>query len=116
MAVLQTRHSTLDEIRALPDAAWQVQASGRATLGITESAYWLRVPVVNHTPDSLSLIAELGYSQLDDVTFHVIAGGELVRTFQTGDRRPFHPAMSTTPTTSCVSSLPRRRQRRFTSG
>ncbi|MGP9832200.1 EAL domain-containing protein [Marinobacter sp. NSM] len=60
-------------------------------MGITESAYWLRVPIVNHTPDSLSLIAELGYSQLDDVTFHVIAEGELVRTFQTGDRRPFYP-------------------------
>ncbi|KXO10056.1 MULTISPECIES: EAL domain-containing protein [Marinobacter] len=83
--------ATLDEIRALPDAAWQVQANGRATLGITDSAYWLRVPVVNHTPDSLSLIAELAYSQLDDVTFHVIAEGELVRTFQTGDRRPFYP-------------------------
>jgi EAL domain-containing protein (putative c-di-GMP-specific phosphodiesterase class I)/GGDEF domain-containing protein len=83
--------TSLDEIRSLPEDAWRVQADGRATFGITESAYWLRVPVVNQTWESLSLVAELAYSQLDDVTFYVIESGELVRTFQTGDRRPFYP-------------------------
>lgn len=83
--------ATLDEVRALPAAAWQSQEDGRATLGITQSAYWLRVPLVNQTPGPLSLIAELAYSQLDDVIFHVVAEGDLVRTFETGDRRPFYP-------------------------
>lgn len=83
--------ATLADVRSLPASAWQFQAGGQATRGITGSAYWLRVPVVNRTSENLSLIAELGYSQLDDVSFHVISDGALIRSFQTGDTRPFYP-------------------------
>jgi diguanylate cyclase len=81
----------LADVRALPDAAWQTNPSGKATFGITDSAYWLRVEVQNQTGRDQLLIAELGYSQLDDVVFHELSGGTLLREFATGDTRPFYP-------------------------
>ena len=83
--------ATLAEVRALPDSAWQHRATGRATFGITDSAYWLRVEVHNQTDRDQLLIAELAYSQLDDVVFHELSDGSLIREFRTGDTRPFYP-------------------------
>ncbi|WP_257900242.1 EAL domain-containing protein [Marinobacter sp. F4206] len=81
----------LEEVLGLPDAEWQQQSSGSATFGMTPSAYWLRFAVTNETPEALNLIAELAYSQLDDVIFHVFAGSEKLHEFKTGDTRPFYP-------------------------
>ncbi|SNB58692.1 diguanylate cyclase/phosphodiesterase [Marinobacter sp. es.042] len=81
----------LADVRALPDTAWQTNPSGKATFGITDSAYWLRVEVQNQTGRDQLLIAELGYSQLDDVVFHELSGGTLLREFATGDTRSFYP-------------------------
>ena len=81
----------LADVRALPDVAWQTNPSGKATFGITDSAYWLQVEVQNQTGRDQLLIAELGYSQLDDVVFHELSGGTLLREFATGDTRSFYP-------------------------
>lgn len=83
--------ATLAHVRALPDSAWQTRPSGKATFGITDSAYWLRVQVRNQTDHDQLLIAELAYSQLDDVVFHELSGVTLRREFRTGDTRPFYP-------------------------
>lgn len=84
-------NATLAEVRALPESAWQHRPTGKATFGITDSAYWLRVEVHNQTDRDQLLIAELAYSQLDDVVFHELSGGTLLREFRTGDTRPFYP-------------------------
>lgn len=42
-------NATLAEVRALPDSAWQHRPTGKATFGITDSPYWLRVEVHNQT-------------------------------------------------------------------
>ncbi len=55
----------IDEVTALPDEHWQEVPTGSETFGITSSAYWLKFAVENRTHDSLNLIAELAYSQLD---------------------------------------------------
>ncbi|MEQ5816199.1 EAL domain-containing protein [Marinobacter sp. NFXS11] len=81
----------LADVRALPESAWQAKPSGKATFGITDSAYWLRIKVHNQTGRDQLLIAELGYSQLDDVVFHELSGGTLLREFATGDTRSFYP-------------------------
>lgn len=81
----------IGQVVRLPDEQWQTAASGSATFGITSSVYWIRFAVENRTPESLNLIAELAYSQLDDVEFHVFSGGERVQVFRTGDARPFYP-------------------------
>lgn len=84
-------NATLADVRALPDSAWQARPSSTATFGITDSAYWLRVQVQNQTDQDQLLIAELAYSQLDDVVFHELSGGTLLREFRTGDTRSFYP-------------------------
>ncbi|WP_434049544.1 EAL domain-containing protein [Marinobacter salarius] len=81
----------IEQVIRLPDSQWQTEATGNATFGITSSAYWIRFAVENRVPDTLNLIAELAYSQLDDVVFYVFSGGERVETFRTGDARPFYP-------------------------
>lgn len=83
--------ATLQDVRARPESAWQTRPTGKATFGITDSAYWLRVEVHNQTDRDQLLIAELAYSQLDDVVFHELSGGTLLREFRTGDTRPFYP-------------------------
>lgn len=83
--------ATLADVRALPQSAWQAKPSGKATFGITDSAYWLHVQVRNQTDHNQLLIAELAYSQLDDVVFHELSGGSLLRELRTGDTRPFYP-------------------------
>ncbi|MDL0432281.1 EAL domain-containing protein [Marinobacter sp. TBZ242] len=81
----------IEEVVSLPDDDWQEVPTGSETFGITSSAYWLRFAVENRTPDSLNLIVELAYSQLDDVVFHVFSNGERIDEFRTGDTRPFYP-------------------------
>ena len=77
--------ASLQEVLALPDARWSRQPDGKATLGITSSAYWLRIPVENAADTRLNLVAELGYSQLDDVRFYLLDGSTVLRTLETGD-------------------------------
>ncbi|WP_240339450.1 EAL domain-containing protein [Marinobacter sp. BW6] len=83
--------ATLEAVRALPASAWQARPSSKATFGITDSAYWLRLQVRNHTEHDQLLIAELAYSQLDDVVFHELSGDTVLREYQTGDTHPFYP-------------------------
>lgn len=81
----------IEQIAQIPDGQWNRVETGNATFGITSSAYWLRFSVTNETEQSLNLIAELQYAQLDDVTFYLFSGEQKVRDFATGDARPFYP-------------------------
>jgi len=62
-----TGEASLEHVASLPDERWSLVPEGRATFGLTQSAYWLRFSVRNPTPIHQNLIAELAYSQLDDV-------------------------------------------------
>lgn len=62
-------HALIDQVAVLPEEHWSRVGNGSATFGITPSAYWLRFALRNQTSFNLNLIAELGYSQLDDVVF-----------------------------------------------
>ncbi|WP_303287578.1 EAL domain-containing protein [Marinobacter sp. SS8-8] len=81
----------IDKVLTIPESEWQLKPSGKATFGITGSAYWLRLSVQNQTRQDQLLIAELAYPQLDDVVFHEFSGNTLLREFRTGDTRPFYP-------------------------
>jgi EAL domain-containing protein (putative c-di-GMP-specific phosphodiesterase class I)/GGDEF domain-containing protein len=83
--------ASVDDVINRPDDQWQMGSDGSATLGITSSAYWLRFSIANRTDESLNLVTELAYSQLDDVTFHVFSGGILQKKVRTGDAFPFYP-------------------------
>lgn len=86
-----TTQASIDQVVSVPDSQWQEEASGRGNYGMTTSAYWLRFTASNQTPHSQNLIAELAYSQLDDVAFYVYSGNTQTREFRTGDTRPFYP-------------------------
>ena len=86
-----TGEASIDQVIALPDERWSLVATGSDTFGLTASAYWLRFAIRNQTPLNLNLIAELGYSQLDDVVFYEYAGSTLLKELKTGDSRPFYP-------------------------
>lgn len=81
----------VEDIAGRPARQWQEAPDGSATLGITSSAYWLRFSVNNRTAEPLNLVAELAYSQLDNVTFYIFSDNRLQRTVKTGDARPFYP-------------------------
>lgn len=83
----------LDQVRNLPDSAWQHEPTGSASLGFTPSTHWLRFAVNNTSSDLTNLIAELAYPQLDDVIFHELSNSDPVRIFETGDSRPFYPRL-----------------------
>ncbi len=84
-------NASLSDVRQLPDDRWVPVPGGSETYGITPSAYWLRVALVNTTTQRQDLIAELAYSQLDRVTFYAFADDTLLDTFRTGDTLPFYP-------------------------
>ena len=86
-----TGAASLEHVASLPDERWSLVPEGRATFGLTQSAYWLRFSVRNPTPIHQNLIAELAYSQLDDVVFHVLDDGVAVKTLRTGDSQAFYP-------------------------
>jgi EAL domain-containing protein (putative c-di-GMP-specific phosphodiesterase class I)/GGDEF domain-containing protein len=86
-----TGEAVIDQVTALPDERWALVPDGRATFGLTQSAYWLRFTLNNQTPINQNLIAELAYSQLDDVVFHVFDDGVAVKTHKTGDNQAFYP-------------------------
>lgn len=86
-----TGAALIDQVIVLPDERWSPVPTGSATFGLTQSAYWLRFAVRNQTQLNLHLIAELGYSQLDDVVFYEYSGGTQVKELKTGDSRPFYP-------------------------
>jgi diguanylate cyclase len=81
----------IDQVVSLANEDWSLVANGSGTFGLTPSAYWLRFVISNQTPLNHNLIAELAYSQLDDVVFYVYQGGSLVKELKTGDTRPFYP-------------------------
>lgn len=83
--------ASVDDIISRPDDQWRLAPNGSATLGITSSAYWLRFTITNRTSERLNLVAELAYSQLDDVTFHVFSDGLQQKEVRTGDALPFYP-------------------------
>jgi len=86
-----TGEASIDQVVTLPEERWTLEPNGSATFGLTKSAYWLRFAVRNQTQRNLNLIAQLSYSQLDDVVFYVYSGGALVKELKTGDSRPFYP-------------------------
>ncbi|MEC7815010.1 MAG: 7TM diverse intracellular signaling domain-containing protein, partial [Pseudomonadota bacterium] len=81
----------LPAVVSLPEAQWQRVPGGSDTFGITSSVYWLRTMVRSEASQPVNLIAELAYSQLDHVVFHVLDDGKLQATYETGDTLPFYP-------------------------
>ncbi len=87
----QSGIASIHDILEIADIDWQRVNNGSANFGMTQAPYWLRFSVRNQTSEQNNFIAELDYSQLDDVQFHVFLGKSNIHRFTTGDAHPFYP-------------------------
>ena len=83
--------ATIEDITGLDNSNWSYVDSGSANFGITQTPYWMRFSIRNLETEKHSFIAELDYSQLDDVQFYVFLGKSNIHRFTTGDAHPFYP-------------------------
>lgn len=68
---------------------WSENESGAFNRGYSSSAWWLRLRIHNPQSSAVSRILELSYAILDYVDVYVLSEGEVLETYQTGDRRPY---------------------------
>ena len=77
----------INEVLAREPDLWQSIDSGRGlNLGFSDNTYWIQVVV---TPKSENQVLEISYPLLDEVDLFWVLNGEVIRTYQTGDARPF---------------------------
>jgi hypothetical protein len=74
-----------------PDRAMHFQdtESDAPSFGLTQSTYWIRVPIHNSGGATRAWLLELAYPQLDDVTLYVPGPDGNFSARATGDSRPF---------------------------
>lgn len=79
--------SNINEVLAREPDLWQSIAAGRGlNLGFSDSTYWIQVVVA---PKSANQVLEIKYPLLDEVDLFWVLNGRVVRSYQTGDARPF---------------------------
>jgi len=86
---LEDKSGQLDitSIRQQPETAWKKPIDSDISFGFSDSAYWLRFSIEISEPQSWLL--EIDSPLLDEISFYLYAGGELLQEVQTGDARPF---------------------------
>ena len=74
LLILEDRDATLSPQSALARSDWQTATPRLMSQGTTESAFWLRLGIVNHAPGTITRWLSLGSQQLEDVRFYRHAG------------------------------------------
>jgi len=77
----------ITSIRQQPETAWKKPATSSPSFGFSDSAYWLRINI-----EMLELqewLLEIDSPLLDEISFYLYAGGQLLQEVETGDARPF---------------------------
>ncbi|MEP5176547.1 7TMR-DISM family protein, partial [Marinobacter alexandrii] len=79
--------SNIDEVLAREPDRWQSIGAGRGlNLGFSDSTYWIQVVVA---PESENQVLEISYPLLDEVDLFWVLNGRVIRSYETGDARPF---------------------------
>lgn len=81
--------SSLDAVLALPADDWQEGTAGGVNFGFTELVVWLHFTFHNPHNKGLMRLIEVGYPQLDHVSFFERRDGRLYRQSDMGDTYPF---------------------------
>lgn len=77
----------INEVLAREPDQWQSIDAGRGlNLGFSDSTYWLKVAVA---PESVNQVLEISYPLLDEVDLFWVLNGRVIRSYETGDTRPF---------------------------
>ncbi|MDM8350108.1 sensor domain-containing diguanylate cyclase [Pseudomonas sp. sp1636] len=80
------QRATLDDVRSLPDSAWQPVGRRDASFGYTGSAYWLRLQLHNPAARPMDWLLLIGNPLLDYLDAYGLEGE---RVYRSGDQRPF---------------------------
>ncbi|MDX1452495.1 MAG: EAL domain-containing protein [Oleiphilaceae bacterium] len=68
---------------------WQSIEEDVPNFGYTDSVFWFRTAINNITRDHAQLVLSIDYPLLDQVDVFFLRDGKVVRSFMTGDSRPF---------------------------
>lgn len=79
----------VDDVRALPDEAWQQEHPPAISHGYVSEPYWFRTRIRNTSDVPRNPYLEIGYPALHHINLHVFSNGERVKQVRTGNRRPF---------------------------
>lgn len=78
---------TFEKVRRLPDG-WTISEDEVFNQGYSKSTWWLKVPLVNpHGHEDWFL--EVAYGVLDYVSIYLVANGELIKSYEMGDKYYF---------------------------
>jgi diguanylate cyclase len=81
----------LDEIRQPgdDDGLWRLSHGAELNLGFEPRPVWLRVRLLNRSPQTVMRWLEINNALLDEVDVHIIRDSGSVQSFVAGDTRPF---------------------------
>lgn len=71
------------------DKKWQKAPTGALNFGFTNSAYWLKFPLVNTEISSELKLIEIAFALIDYIDIYYLEGQKVIQAYHTGDRRPF---------------------------
>ena len=70
LAILEDPGAKLSPAMALAQTGWQTATPRLMSRSISQSAFWLRLDVVNHAPEKVTRWLSLGSQQLEDIRFY----------------------------------------------
>ncbi|MFZ4478792.1 MAG: ATP-binding protein [Rhodoferax sp.] len=76
LAILEDSAAALSPAAALAQAGWQVATPRQMSRSTSTSAFWLRLVVVNHSPEKVTRWLSMGSQQLEDIRFYRLAPGD----------------------------------------
>ena len=81
---------TLDQVLTKElSTEWSQTPNPNFNLGFTDSAVWLSLPFENNQEFQASMLMEIAFPLHDSVDVYLLNDKEVVKTFRTGDLRPF---------------------------
>ncbi len=79
----------LADVRALEEAHWELNDTGKMSFGQLNDALWLRVRLQGVSPKREPTYVRVDYPHHDYIDAYFVRDGEVVALFQGGDKRPF---------------------------
>lgn len=80
------KQAAIDDVRSLPDSAWQPVARRDASFGYSGNAYWLRLQLHNPESRNMDWVLLIANPLLDYLDAYGLDGE---RVYSSGDQRPF---------------------------
>ncbi|WP_369601303.1 7TM diverse intracellular signaling domain-containing protein [Hahella sp. SMD15-11] len=79
----------IDRILARDDLSWQKNRQDVLNFGLDNQPWWLKLRLYNTTGQPLQRLLEVAYPLLDHVDLYVVAEGQVVTVYRSGDALPF---------------------------